>query len=102
MIFWLLFLSFSSIQAKELKSSDFYICIKKTATNIQSRNIRIHQFEKAGKCIVLYSVNGKDQILFTGKWLRSCKKKASQAIQNLEKSLWDCKKQPEVQVLYSF
>ena len=106
MIFFLIFWSFSffpiqKAQAQELKSSDFYICIKKTATEVQSRNLRIHQFEKEGKCAVFYSVKGKDRVLSSGKWLRFCKKKLTQTIENLEKGLWDCKKKPEVQVFYS-
>ena len=100
MIAFLILLSLSSAQAKELKSSDFYICIKKTAVEVQSRNLRIHEFEKDQKCAVFYSVKGKDQVLSSGKWLRFCKKKLKQVIANLEKGLWDCKKKPEVEVFY--
>jgi len=84
---------------QELKATDFYICIKKTATELQSRVLRIHQEEK--KCAVFYSVKGKDELISHGKWLRFCRKKLVQTIENLEKGLWDCKKKPEVQVLYS-
>ena len=110
MILLLMLLSFSfpsqkaqaaSQELKELKSTDFYICIKKTAIEVQSRNLRIHQFEKEERCVVFYSVKGKDQVISSGKWLRFCKKKLAQTIENLEKGLWNCKKKPEVQVLYS-
>lgn len=101
MIFYLLFLSTGSVQAKELKSSDFYLCIKKTATEVQSRNLRIHQFKEEKKCGVFYSVRGKDKMIAGRKWLRSCKKDLAQEIEDLEKRLWSCKAQPEVQVFYS-
>ena len=100
-LFILILLSSSSIQAEELKSSHFYLCIKKTATEVQSRNIRIHQFEKDNKCAVIYSVKGKDQLISSGKWLTFCKRTLNQVLDNLEKGLWDCKEKPEVQVFYA-
>ena len=100
MIFFLLLFNFGYSQALELKSLNFYNCLKKTATQIESRNIRIHQFPKENKCAVFYSVKGRDKIISRGKWLRFCEKKADQVISNLKKGLWDCKKQSGVQVFY--
>ena len=101
MIFFLLLFNFGCSQALELESLSFYNCSKKTATQIESRNIRIYQFPKENKCAVFYSVKGRDKIISSGKWLRFCEKKANQVIANLKKWLWNCKKQSGVQVFYS-
>jgi len=88
-------------RTKELESSDFHLCIKKTATEIQNRTLRIHYFQDEKRCFLFYSVKGKDELIAQGKWLRFCKKKLEQTIKNLEKGLWECKNNSKVKVLYS-
>ena len=91
------------LQAFELRATDFFFCTYKKATNMEARTIRIHQFPEENKCAVVYSVNGKDNMLSYGRWLAFCKNKAEQVAENLQKSLWQCTKQEKtVTVVYSF
>ncbi|MBC6414964.1 MAG: hypothetical protein GDA46_01015 [Bdellovibrionales bacterium] len=101
-MFFLLVLYFGYSQALEVNSSDFYLCLHKTATEVKSRNIRIQKSQKDNKCSVFYSVNGQDKIISSGKWMNFCKKKVQQVITNLKKGLWECKKQNKIQIFYPF
>ena len=90
-------------QALEMEARDFFFCVYKKATHIEARTVRIHQFSKENKCAVVYSVNGKDNLISQGRWLSFCKSKAEKVASNLQKSLWQCEKQEEpVTVFYSF
>ena len=102
---FLLLVSLISIsgQALELEAKDFFFCIYKKATNVEARTIRIHQFPEENKCAVVYSVNGKDNMVSYGRWLSFCKSKMEQVAANLTKRLWQCEKQEKpVPVFYSF
>ena len=77
--------------------------MQRTATAVESRTVRIHQFPEENKCAVIYSIEGQDQVISQGPWFSFCEKKAEQVIANLQKGLWKCKKQQEpVKVFYSF
>lgn len=90
-------------QALEMEAKEFFFCVYKKATNMEARTIRIHQFPEENKCAVVYSVNGKDNMVSYGRWLSFCKSKMDQVSSNLQKSLWQCEKQENpVTVFYSF
>ena len=76
LFFFFIILFVSSLQALELKTQDFFFCFKRTATSVESRTIRIHNFSKEDKCAVIYSIAGQDQMVSQGRWLSFCKKKA--------------------------
>ena len=102
-LFFIFVLFVSPLQALELPAKDFFVCLQKTAAKIKSRTVRVHQFPNENKCAVVYSVKGKDQMVFYGGWLSFCEKKAKQVVSNLEKGLWQCTNQKnQVEVFYSF
>lgn len=89
-----------STSALELKSEPFFVCLQKTATVIQSRSIRVHQFSDKSRCAVIYSVDGRDQMISQAYRMSFCHKKAQQVVDNLEKGLWECKKQNQAELFY--
>ncbi len=101
-LFFGLALSIFSVQALEPKTKDFFLCFQKTAPRVQSRTVRIHQFPDEKKCLVIYSVKGKDQIISQGGWMTFCEKKAKQVVDNLTKGLWQCRKENQIEVFFPF
>ena len=102
LLFVLISLSAFSPQALELETQEFFFCFQNTATTVEARTIRIHSFPEENKCAVVYSIEGQDQMISSGRWLRFCEKKAQRVIDNLQKGLWKCKKQRQkVKVFYS-
>ena len=90
------------LQSLEIEAQSFFFCQHKKATAVESRTVRIHQFPEENKCAVIYSVKGQDQMIYQGRWLSFCKKKAKQVIAKLQEGLWKCQQQDElVQVFYS-
>ena len=102
LLFILINLSATSLQAWELETQEFFFCFQNTATAVETRTVRVHSFPEENKCAVVYSIDGQDQMISAGRWLSFCKKKAQRVIDNLHKGLWKCKKQhQEVKVFYS-
>ena len=92
-----------SLQALEVETKDFFSCLQKTATTIESRTVRIHQFLDENKCAVVYSVEGQDKVISHGSWLSFCESTAAKVVANLQKGLWKCEGQKnQVKVFYSF
>ena len=97
---WFFLISWpASVQALDLDTKSFYFCSYKTAKQVKSRTLRTHYFPKEKKCAVFYTVKGADKLIASGRWLAFCESKATKIIENLEKALWECKKQ-KVQVFY--
>jgi len=88
--------------SQDLKATSFVFCLKKTATGQQARSIRIHKWSDNKKCVVIYSVFGKDQVVFENKWSSLCAHKARNIIKELKKSLWQCDPEnKQTEVFYS-
>lgn len=88
--------------AVELEAQSFFFCFQRTATGLQSRTVRVHQFPSEDKCAVFYSIKGQDRVLSLGRWLVFCNNKARQVVDNLEKGLWKCREQKGAPVFYSY
>ena len=69
---------------------DFLLCELKTATGVRLRNLRIYNFPKEKKCMLVYSKHGRDELMAKGGYKGFCEKKRDQIRKNLEKSLWKC------------
>ena len=90
------------LQAEERTAKDFFFCQHRKARTVEARTIRIHQFLKEKKCAVVYSVEGQDKVISSGRWPAFCEKKAREVVNNLQKGLWKCEEQQKdkVQVFY--
>ena len=89
----------SPAPALELKAQEFFVCIRKKATSIEARSIAL--YKQQNKCVALYSVEGQDRVISTGRRFSVCAKKAKELLKELQKSLWECEKQKGIQSFYS-
>ena len=87
--------------SEELKALDYFVCEKKTATEILSRTIRVHYFPKIKKCAVIYSVKGQDRLISSGKWLAFCRRRAREQAEKIQKRLWACQQISQIEVFYA-
>ena len=99
---FLIIFPFLPLQAEELPAKDFFFCLHRKARTVEARTVRVHQFFKEKKCAVIYSVEGQDKVLSSGRWLAFCEKKAREVVNNLQKGLWKCTEQQKdkIQVFY--
>lgn len=87
--------------AQSIETKEFWICTQEGVEGLRVRSLRIHHFKEDKKCLGLYSVGGKDQVVAYGKWLSFCQKMLAGVKKNLEGHLWYCKSFDPVLFHYS-
>lgn len=104
LVFFLLFNfnEFAFGETGEYQIKDYVLCEEKKLKRV--RTMRVHIFHSAKeddkKCETIYTKQGKDEIVGSGKYKETCYNFLKNIKANLEKANWTCKTNLQARVSY--
>ena len=86
--------------SKEVSTLDFWLCQSERARGVAVRSLRIQKSKNKNHCLVIYTNQGREEILAENQWLSSCQKTLQNRKDTLANHLWNCEKQSPAHVFY--